>query len=82
MKLRDLTNPSFLDGLLRQPSVNTATVYPWSELVPWMVADLAARNAGNTETPEELLAQARAQSLDPYNNSYVMPLHEFVQHPM
>ena len=59
-------------------ATNTRNVWPWSGLVPWLEDELHARS---------LNVQARLLTdddnpLDPYNNSMVLPLAEFIEHPL
>ncbi|KAL0036133.1 hypothetical protein WJX79_004855 [Trebouxia sp. C0005] len=61
----------------KDPSkVDTQNVWPWSLLVPFIRQDLM-RRAGDMH-----LSEAAVSPLDPYQNSLVMPLAEFIEHPL
>jgi hypothetical protein len=55
---------------------DTAQVWPWRHLVPLMERDLDARAAARRDGS---LRELRGPG---YNCSVVMPLHEFIDHPM
>ncbi|KAK9810315.1 hypothetical protein WJX72_008465 [[Myrmecia] bisecta] len=66
---------------LADPSkVNTRNVWPWSILVPFLEQDLHARAAQLAAAPQ--LAPTKDQPVDPYNNLLVMPLADFIEHPL
>lgn len=66
----------------RKRKVETTDVYPWSEVVPWMREYLrknpVLRNAdADSEDSDDAL---NANNLvDSYNNTFLMPLHDFIQ---
>ncbi|KAL0055720.1 hypothetical protein WJX82_003741 [Trebouxia sp. C0006] len=64
----------------KDPSkIDTQNVWPWSLLVPFIRQDLM-RRAGDIHLSEA--AEPAASPLDPYQNSLVMPLAEFIEHPL
>ncbi|KAA6422197.1 MAG: tyrosine sulfotransferase-like [Trebouxia sp. A1-2] len=64
----------------KDPSkVDTQNVWPWSLLVPFIRQDLM-RRAGDMHLSEA--ADPAVSPLDPYQNSLVMPLAEFIEHPL
>ena len=59
-------------------ATNTRNVWPWSGLVPWMEEELHARSSA-------VAARSLTQgddSVDPWKNSMIMPLHEWIEHPL
>eukprot|EP00854_Cymbomonas_tetramitiformis_P007923 gene7923-9412_t len=69
------------DGKKTKRKVETTDVYPWSEVVPWMREYLRKKpvlqNAGaDTEDSDD----SGNEPVDSYNNTFLMPLHEFIQH--
>lgn len=64
----------------KDPSkIDTQNVWPWSLLVPFIRQDLMKR-AGDihlSDAPDPAVSP-----LDPYQNSLVMPLAEFIEHPL
>lgn len=76
----NLTSLSKMSGRVRSKSggVSTLEIWPWKYLVPWMTEDLFSRR------------EARRRRGAPYvygNDSYdmeeiVMPLHEYINHPV
>ncbi|DBB06421.1 TPA: hypothetical protein ACH3X1_011981 [Trebouxia sp. C0004] len=68
------------DASDKDPSkIDTQNVWPWSLLVPFIRQDLL-RRAGDIHLSEA--ADPAASPLDPYQNSLVMPLAEFIEHPL
>lgn len=61
--------------------VLTENVWPWSYLIPFFAADIKQRAAALRAG----IAQDNTQDdphFDPYNNKLVMPLKDFIEHPI
>nr|GEW23446.1 protein-tyrosine sulfotransferase-like [Tanacetum cinerariifolium] len=63
---------------LKKGVISTLDIWPWKYLVPWMMEDLfARRDARKRKGPPN------AYGNDSYNmEEIVMPLHEFINHPV
>ena len=59
-------------------ATNTRNVWPWSGLVPWMEEELHAR--APAVAARSLIKEA--DSVDPWNNTMILPLHEWIEHPL
>lgn len=59
-------------------ATNTRNVWPWSGLVPWLEEELVLRSH-RFKTQSE---RDTSHLLDPYNNSLILPLHEWIESPL
>nr|XP_043632832.1 protein-tyrosine sulfotransferase isoform X2 [Erigeron canadensis] len=63
---------------LKKGVVSTLDIWPWKYLVPWMMEELFKRRDARKK-----MGQPFAYGNDPYNvEEVVLPLHEFINHPV
>ncbi|GJT06444.1 protein-tyrosine sulfotransferase-like protein isoform X3 [Tanacetum coccineum] len=63
---------------LKKGVISTLDIWPWKYLVPWMMEDLFARRDARKR-----MGPPNAYGNDSYNmEEIVMPLHEFINHPV
>ncbi|PWA99759.1 heparan sulfate 6-sulfotransferase/Protein-tyrosine sulfotransferase [Artemisia annua] len=63
---------------LKKGVISTLDIWPWKYLVPWMMEDLFARRDARKRN-----GPPNAYGNDSYNmKEIVMPLHEFINHPV
>lgn len=66
-------------GNTKSPGVSTLDIWPWKYLVPWMREDLFARR--DARRLGRMTMEGEVE--DSYNmEAMLMPLHEFIHHPL
>ncbi|KAI3923078.1 hypothetical protein MKW92_031774 [Papaver armeniacum] len=77
----NLTSATQLTGRIRPKNngVSTLDIWPWKYLVPWMREDLFRRR----DARKQRFYKDVKESYDSYNmEETVMPLHDFINHPV